>query len=157
VTQALVVFNAADPVTRLAAEEIALGIARAGRITTFVSSLGRLSSERVAHSGIVVLGAPASAREAAREVHELEGLLAAGTLEHRTVSVFDVGPHSRHGAGVRRLRTSLQEADPGLHLAAPGISVLTDRVGETLPEPEAARCRQFGEHLAGLAVAEGTA
>ncbi len=155
--RAMVVFNAGDRATRLAAEEIALGIARAGRITTVVSSLGHLSPERVAACGIVVLGAPASAREADREVHALQSVLAAGALERRTVSVFDVGPSSRRGAGVRRLRASLQDADPSLHLSAPGISVLVGRVGRELPEPEVTRCRQFGEHLAGLAVAEGTA
>jgi flavorubredoxin len=155
--RALVVFNSSHRETRLAAEEIALGISRGARVVTMVSSLEELSPEKVEASGIVVLGSPASAREAAREVHELAAVLAAGALDRKTVSVFDAGTTSRHGAGARKLRESLQDADPALHLASPGISVVVNRTNGELPESEVARCRQFGEHLAGIAFAVGSA
>jgi len=155
--RALGVFNASHRETRLAAEEIALGISRAGRVSTVVSSLEELSADKLQASGIVVLGSPASAREAAREVHELAALLGTGLLDRKTVSVFDAGPTARHGAGARKLRESLQDADPALHLASPGISVIVNGASGELPEEEVARCRQFGEHLAGIAVSLGSA
>ena len=151
------VFNSSHRETRLAAEEIALGISRGARVVTVVSSLEELSAEKVEACGIVVLGSPASAREAAREVHELVAVLAAGALDRKTVSVFDAGTTSHHGAGARQLRESLQDADPALHLASPGISVVVNRSSGELPESEVARCRQFGEHLAGIAFAVGSA
>lgn len=156
-SRALVVFDVSHRETRLAAEEIALGISRAGHVVTVVSSWEELSPEKIEASGIVVLGSPASARQAAHEIHELTTVLAAGALDRKTVSVFDAGPTARHGAGARQLRQSLQNADPALHLAAPGISVVIDRSARELPEEEVARCRQFGEHLAGLAIAIGSA
>jgi len=152
-----VVFNSSHRETRLAAEEIALGISRAAHVVTVVTSLEDVSTAKVEASGIVVLGSPASAREAAREVHELASVLAAGALDRKTVSVFDAGTTARHGAGARKLRESLQDADPALHLASPGISVVINRSSGELPESEVARCRQFGEHLAGIAMAVGSA
>ena len=153
--QALVVFDSSHHETRLAAEEIAVGISRTARVVAVVSSWKDLSAEKVEASGIVVLGSPASAREAAREVHELAAVLIAGALDRKTVSVFDAGTTSRYGAGARKLRESLQDADPALHLASPGISVVVNRSSGELPDSEVARCRQFGEHLAGIAAATG--
>jgi flavorubredoxin len=155
--RALVVFNAAHRETRLAAEEIALGISRAARVVTMVSSLEDLSLEKLDAAGIVVLGSPASAREAAREVEGLSAAIAHGALDRKTVSVFDAGTTASHGAGARKLRESLLDADPALHLASPGISVVVRPSSDELPEAEVARCRQFGEHLAGIAVAVGSA
>jgi flavorubredoxin len=155
--RALVVFHAGHHETRLAAEEIALGISRAGRMVTVVSSFEELSTETVRASGLVVLGSPASAREAVREAHELAPMLASGALDRKTVSVFDAGLPALHGAGARKLRESLRESDPSLHLASPGISVVIDRSSGELPDEEVTRCRQFGEHLAGLAFAVGLA
>lgn len=155
--KALIVFNSAHRETRLAAEEIARGISREGVVATIVSSVEELSTAKLESSGIVVLGSPASVREATREAHDLTALLACGLLDRKTVSVFDAGPGDRHGAGAQKLRDSLLAVDPSLHLAAPGISVVTDRHTGGLPEREVSRCRQFGEHLAGLAVARGLA
>jgi len=155
--RALVVFNSSHRETRLAAEEIAQGISRTARVVTMVSSLEDLSLEKLEGAGIVVLGSPASAREAAREVHELAGVIAAGALDRKTVSVFDAGRMAAHGAGAKKLRESLQDADPALHLASPGISVVVPRPSGELPESEVTRCRQFGEHLADVAAAVGSA
>jgi len=156
-SKALIVFNASHRGTRLAAEEIARGISREGRVATIVSSVEEVSAEKLEASGIVVLGSPASLRDATREVHELTSILPAGALDRKTVSVFDAGPGFRHGAGAQKLRDSLREVDPNLHLASPGISVVFDRHHGGLPEEEVSRCRQFGEHLAGLAFARGSA
>jgi len=154
--KALVVFNAHHHETRLAAEEIARGMAGAGPVVAVVSSVEELSPRKLEGFGIVVLGSPASVREAAREAYELTTVLPVGALDRKTVSVFDVGSLSRHGDGARKLREAFQAIDPGLHLASPGISVVVDRASGELPDAEAARCRQFGERLAGLAVAAGS-
>lgn len=154
--KALVVFDPSHRETRLAAEEIAVGISRTAGLVTVVSSWEELSVEKVETSGIVVLGSPASARDAAREVQELAPVLVAGGIEHKTVSVFDAGPSARHGVGVRTLRESLRSTDPALRLASPGISVVLRGSRHELPEEEVVRCRQFGEHLAGIAVAAGS-
>jgi len=154
--KALVVYSSEDVATRWAAEEIASGIARAGRVVTTVVGVEELMAERVQASDIVVLGTPASARAALREMRHLEEILPPGILDRKMVSVFDAGPVGRHGAGARTLRETLARDDPGLHLAAPGISVAVDNARHELPEPELARCRQFGEHLAGIAAAHGS-
>lgn len=154
--RALVVFDASHRETRLAAEEIAFGISHAAGLVTVISSWKALSVEKVEASRIVVLGSPASARDAAREVQELAPVLVAGGIERKTVSVFDAGPSARHGVGARTLRQSLRTTDPGLRLASPGISVVLRGSRRELPEEEALRCRQFGEHLAGIAVAAGS-
>jgi flavodoxin len=156
-SRALVVFNASHRETRRAAEEIAAGISRAGRVTPMLSSLEELSDEKVAASGIVVLGSPSSAREAAQEVHDLAHLLASGALARKTFSIFDAGPTARHGAGARKLRASLRETSPSLRLASPGISVVVNGASGEMAEPEATRCRQFGEHLVDLAESFGLA
>lgn len=155
-TKALIVFNAHHAETRLAAEEIARGLAEAGPVVAVVSSVQELSAVKVRPFGIVVLGSPASAREATREARDLTTLLPAGALDRKTVSLFDVGPAARHGEGVRRLKEAFQAVDPSLHLASPGISVVLDRSSGELPDEEVARCRQFGEHLTGMAVASGS-
>ncbi len=154
--RALVVFDPSHRETRRVAEEIAVGISRAGRVVTMVTRWDELSPEKVEASGIVVVGSAASAREAAKEAHDLAPLLIAGGIDRKTVSVFDAGPNSRHGIGVRALRESLQQTDPALHFAAPGISVVVRGTGRELPEAEVARCRLFGEHLAGIALAAGS-
>jgi flavorubredoxin len=155
--KALVVFDPSHRETRRVAEEIAVGLSRAGRVVTVVTSWSELSAKKVETSGIVVLGSPASAREASREAHDLAALLVAGGLDRKTVSVFDAGPNARHGVGAKALRQSLQETDPALRFASPGISVVVRGARHELPEEEVVRCRQFGEHLAGIALAAGSA
>jgi flavorubredoxin len=155
--RALVVYSGADGATRHAAEEIASGMSRAGGVTTLIASVEEVRAERIAASDIVVLGSPASAREAVRELRHLTEILPAGTLERKTVSIFDAGTTGHRGAGARKLREVLREVDPGLQLATPGISLVVDRARRELSEPELARCRQFGEHLAGVAAAAGWA
>jgi flavodoxin len=155
--KALVLYSARDVATRWAAEEIARGIAGAGRVVPTVVGFEELLPERVLASDIVVLGSPASARAALAEMRHLEEILPPGILDRKMVSVFDAGPIGRHGAGARMLRETLARDDPALHLAAPGISVAVDVARHELPEPELARCRQFGAHLAGIAAAHGSA
>ena len=155
--RALVVFNAHHLGTRWAAEEIARGITDAAPLLTVISSVEELSEEKVAASGIVVLGSSGSARDAAREVEQLSARCPPGSLLRKTVSVFDAAGPGQHGEGARQLRESLREVVPALHLAAPGISVDVGRRRRGLSEPEAARCRQFGEHLAEVARAAGSA
>jgi flavorubredoxin len=152
---ALVVFTSAHGETRRAAEAIASGLARTGRVRPILASAEDVLPETVRGSDVVVLGAWSSGREAAREARHLVGLLPAGMLDRKIVSVFDAGPGARHGAGARTLRQTLLEVDPGLHLAAPGISVPVGRAHGELPDPAIALCRQFGEHLAGIAAASG--
>jgi len=153
--RALVVFHAGYAETRRAADEIAQGLAEADRCRVVVTSPGELSAAKLAAAGIVVLGVPGSARAAQEEFEALAGEMQGGVLERKTVSLFDVGPAGHHGAGARRLRAILQDRDPSLHLAAPGISVSSVRGRAELPEPEANRCRRFGEHLVELALARG--
>jgi flavorubredoxin len=155
-TRALVVCDPGHWASRQAAEEIAQGISRNGRIAPVVASGSEVSEEKLRASAIVVLGSAASAREAAREVRGLTTLLRTGRLDRKVVSVFDAGPARLHGAGVRALVRTLQATDPALHLSAPGISVGTRGERHELPEEEVVRCRQFGEHLAELAGAVGT-
>ncbi len=154
-TRALVVFDPAHRETRRAAEAIAEGIARGGRIVPVLSSRAELSAEKLLGSGVVVLGSPASTREAVRELRGLAGLLRQGVLDRKVVSVFDAGPSRCHGGGVRALVDSLHRVDPALRLAAPGISVGVRGTTHELPEGEVVRCRRFGERLAELARAAG--
>lgn len=154
--KALVVFNSQHHETRVVAEEIARGMSGAGPVVAVVSSVEELSAGKVKEFGIVVLGSPASAREASREARELTAAIPVGALDRKTVSVFDVGPAALHGGGARKLREAFQTVDPGLHLASPGISVIVDRTSGELPDEEVARCRQFGERLTGIAVATGS-
>ena len=154
-TKALIIFNAAHHETRAAAEEIARGMAGAGPIVSVVASVEELSAGKLQPFGIIVLGSPASPKEARREARELTSVLPVGALDRKTVSVFDVGPAPQRGGGARQLREAFQAVDPSLHLAAPGISVVVDRASGELPEEEVARCRQFGERLTGIAVAAG--
>ena len=156
VSRALVVYSTGAACTRVAAEAIADGITRAGRVSTVVASVHALQASRLDRSDIVVLGSEASDRAALAELRLLSALLPATALEAKMVSVFDAGPRGRCGHGARRLREGLRAADPALHLAAPGISLEVDPRSHELPEPELLRCRQFGEHLAGIAAAAGT-
>lgn len=155
--RALVVYTASDGSTKTAAVAIADGISRAGRVSTTVTSVEALLPGRVDGADIVVLGSAASGRAAVQELRRLAELVPAFALERKMVSVFDAGPQGRHGSGARRLRKGLLEADPALHLAAPGISLAVDPRSHELPEPELERCRQFGEHLADIAAAAGSA
>ncbi len=152
---AVVVFHAGDLGTRQAAEEIARGLAGAGRNDVVVTRPRGLSAARLAEAGIVVLGVPGSARAAQEEFDELAVAVRSGGLQRKTVSIFEVGTAGHCGPGARRLKASLEADDPGLRLAAPGTAVSSFGGRSELPEPEAARCRRFGEHLAGLALAEG--
>lgn len=154
--KALVVFNAHHLETRLAAEEIARGIADAGPVVPVVASVRDVSAGKVKGFGIVVLGSPTSPRDASREARELTTILPVGTFDRKTVSVFDVGPPAHHGEGVRKLREAFLAVDPSLHLASPGISLVVDGDSGELPEEEVARCRQFGERLTGIAAATGS-
>lgn len=154
--RALVVFDAHHRATRLAAEEIARGITEAAPLTATISCVEELSAEKVAACRIVVLGCSGSAREAARELEQLSARVSPVALVRKTVSVFDAGVAGQHGPGARQLRASLLEAAPALHLAAPGISVAVVRRQSGLAEEEAVRCRQFGEHLAEIALAAGS-
>ena len=154
-TRALVVFDPAHWETRQAAEEIAQGISRAGRIAPVVAGGSDVSEEKVLASAIVVLGSPTSARGAARELRDLTALLRTGLLDRKVVSLFEAGPTGPHGAGARAVLRSLRVTNPALHLAAPGISVGVRGKEHELPEEEVARCRQFGERLAELAGAAG--
>lgn len=155
VTRALVVFDPAHWETRQAAEEIAQGMSRAGRIAPVVASGAEVSEEKVLASAIVVLGSPTSARGTARELRELPALFRAGLLDRKVISLFEAGPTGPHGAGARTMLRSLRVTNPALHLAAPGISVEVRGREHVLPETEVARCRQFGEHLAEVAGAAG--
>jgi len=155
-TKALLVFNAHHHETRLVAEEIARGMSGAGPVVAVVASVGEVSAGKVKAFGIVVLGSPSSTREACREARELTTILPVGALDRKTVSVFDVGSATRRGEGAQKLREAFQAVDPGLHLAAPGISVVIDSSSGELPDEEVARCRQFGERLTGIAVAAGS-
>jgi len=156
-TKALILYNRHHQETRLAAEEIARGLSGAGPVLAVVSSVEELSFRKVQGFGIVVLGSPASPREASREARELTAALPAGALDRKTVSVFDVGPAASHGEGAEKLREALRQSDPGFHFAAPGISVVLETRAHELSEEEVARCRQFGERLNGLATAAGAA
>jgi flavorubredoxin len=155
-SNALVVYAAESAATRWAAEEIARGLAGAGRVVPTLVGAAALGAERVERSDLIVLGVPASARAARREVREMEGRLPRGLLDRKLVSLFDAGPPGQHGAGARTVRELLAEDDPALHLAAPGISVGVDGGLRGLPEAEQARCRQFGAYLAGIVAASGT-
>jgi flavorubredoxin len=154
--KALVVYSTDERATRRAAEEIARGIAGAGRVIPTVVGVEELLAERVQASDMIILGASASAKAAVREMRHLEEILPPGILDRKMVSVFDAGPADLHGAGARTLRRTLARDDPALHLVAPGISVTVDAARRELPEPELSRCRQFGEHLAGLVAARGS-
>ncbi|HYA10344.1 MAG TPA: hypothetical protein VEH10_01545 [Thermoplasmata archaeon] len=155
--KALVVFNADHLETRVVAEEIARGMSGAGPVVATVASVHEVSAGKIKPFGIVVLGSPASSREANREARELTSVLPVGALDRKTVSVFDVGPAAHHGVGARVLREAFQTVDPGLHLASPGISVVLNDPRRELADEEVARCRQFGVHLTGMAVAAGRA
>ena len=149
------VFNSHYRETRLAAEEIARGMSGAGPVVAVVASVEELTAGKVKPFGIVVLGSPASVREASREARDLTTAIPVGALDRKTVSLFDVGPPSHRGGGVRKLKEAFQAVDPSLHLASPGISVVVDGASGELPDEEVARCRQFGERLTGMAVAAG--
>lgn len=148
-------FNSHHLETRVAAEEIARGMSGAGPVLAVVASVEELSAGKVKPFGIVVLGSPASAREASREARDLTSVIPVGALDRKTVSMFDIGPPARRGGGVRKLREAFQAVDPSLHLASPGISLVVDGASGELPDEEVARCRQFGERLTGMAVAAG--
>lgn len=150
---ALIVFDSWYRNTRLVAEEIARGMSSTGRVTTTVTSVQELSPPRLRDYDIIVIGSPSHQGAATRPVKELLHQLALDRLDTKTVSFFDTHLPRQTGGATLRMKQTLNREDPSLHLASPGISVYVDAVGGPLHEGEESKCREFGERLAGIALA----
>jgi len=150
---ALIVFDSWYGNTRLVAEEIARGISSTGRVTTTVTSVQELSPPRLRQYDIIVIGSPNHLGTATRSVKRLLHRMAQERLDTKTVSLFDTCFRRQTASVTLQMKQALNREDPNLHLASPGISVVVDGMKGQIHEGEVSKCREFGERLAGMALA----
>lgn len=133
--------------TRIAAEEIARGLAQSGFVEVTIASVGKFDARKAREFPIVVLGAPNHLGTASRAMRDFLPQLGGGALLRKRVALFDTCYADQTGVAVRKMEEILRENEPNLHLSLSGLSVVVESSKGPVRQGDLLKCRQFGMRL----------
>lgn len=134
--------------TRIAAEEIARGLAQSGLIEVTIATVGKFDPKKAREYPIVVLGAPNHLGTASKAMRAFLPQLGDGALLRKRVALFDTCYADQTGVAIRKMEEILREREPNLHLSLSGLSVVVEGSKGPVRQGDLLKCRQFGMRLA---------
>lgn len=137
--------------TKLAAENILVGIKEFEGIETAIGYLKEIDIGKVTDYDAIVLGAPNHMARPSRTMKKFVDRLAGLNLKAKNVAIF--GTYSGRvrivDRAVRKLEKMVEKKLPNLTLISPSLSIRVKGVTGPLAEGELPKCVDFGKKIAG--------
>jgi len=145
--RAIVVFDSQYGNTRLVGEEIARGISEVDNSDVLAVDVDHVPLDRVQACDVLVIGSPNHIGRATRATKRFVRAIGGANLPRKKIAVFDTCFAGQEGVVVREIEAALRKELPGFVAAAPGLSVIVERMKGPIRIGELPKAREFGRRL----------
>jgi len=152
--RAVVVFDSQYGNTRLVGEEIARGISEVGSVEVLAVDVDHVPLDRATSSDLLVIGSPNHIGRATRATKRFVRAIGGANLGRKKLALFETCFAGEEGAVTREIEGALRKEDPMIALAAPGLSVVVEKMKGPIRTGELPKARAFGRRLASLPLTE---